>query len=84
MDFRGANLSGAIITPTNRDRLLADEFGLQQLPDEEIMPKFVGNCQFEGATMDLGLYELLKNSLGENASKALEGVVINERLLADK
>ncbi|AUC62288.1 hypothetical protein AA637_14550 [Cyanobacterium sp. HL-69] len=84
VDFRGANLSGAIITPTNRDRLLADEFGLQQLPDEEIMPKFVGNCQFEGATMDLGLYELLKNSLGENASKALEGVVINERLLADK
>jgi hypothetical protein len=27
--------------------------------------------------MDINLYELLKNSLGENANKALEKVIIN-------
>lgn len=77
VDFRGADLSGAILTPSNRDRLLADEFGLQQLPDEKIMPKFLGNCRFEGATMDRNLYDLLKTSLGENANKVLEGVIVN-------
>jgi hypothetical protein len=77
VDFRGADLSGAILTPSNRDRLLADEFGLQQLPDEEIMPKFLGNCRFEGATMDRNLYDLLKTSFGENANKMLEGVIVN-------
>ena len=77
VDFRGADFSGAILTPSNRDRLLADEFGVRQLPDEEIMPKFMGNCQFEGATMDRNLYELLKISLGEEAKNALEGVTVN-------
>lgn len=77
VDFRGANLSGAILTPSNRDRILADEFGIKQLSDEEIIPKFLGHCQFEGATMDRDLYELLKTSLGKSADKALEGVIIN-------
>lgn len=78
VDFRGADLSGAILTPNNRERLLADEFGVQQLPDEEIMPKFLGNCQFEGATMDRNLYNLLKISFGESANKALQGVIVND------
>lgn len=77
VDFRGADFSGAILYPNNRDRLLADEFGVQQLSDEEIIPKFIGNCQFEGAIMDQNLYDLLKISLGERANKALEGVTIN-------
>ncbi|MGI0482612.1 pentapeptide repeat-containing protein [Geminocystis sp. CENA526] len=77
VDFRGADFSGAIIVPSKRDRMLADEFGLRQLPDEEILPKFLGNCQFEGARIDRNLYELLKNSLGDNANKALEKVIIN-------
>ncbi|WP_197671853.1 pentapeptide repeat-containing protein [Geminocystis sp. NIES-3709] len=78
VDFRGADLSGAILTPSNRDRILADEFGLRQLPDEEIMPKFLGNCQFNGATMERNLYDLLKTILGESANNALEGVIVNE------
>ncbi|BAQ62608.1 hypothetical protein GM3708_3014 [Geminocystis sp. NIES-3708] len=77
VDFRGANFSGAILTPSNRDRFLADEFRIRQLPDEQITPKFLGNCQFEGATMDRNLYDLLKISLGENANNALEGVIVN-------
>ncbi|WP_373478518.1 pentapeptide repeat-containing protein [Geminocystis sp.] len=78
VDFRGADLSGAILTPSNQERLLAEEFGLLQLPDDQIMPKFLGKCQFEGATMDRSLYDLLKTSLGENAHKALERVIVNE------
>lgn len=77
VDFRGADFSGAILLPSSRDRLLADEFGLRQLPDEEIKPKFLGNCLFNGATMDRDLYDLLKTTLGENANKALEGVIVN-------
>jgi hypothetical protein len=77
VDFRGADLSGAILIPNNRDRILADEFGVQQLPDEKIMPKFLGNCRFEGATMERNLYDLLKTSLGESANKVLEGVIVN-------
>lgn len=78
VDFREADFSGAILTPSNGERLLAEEFGLQQLSDEEIKPQFLGNCQFEGATMNRNLYNLLKTSLGERANKALEGVIVND------
>lgn len=78
VDFRGADFSGAIITPSHRERLLAEEFGIQQLSDEEIKPQFLGNCQFEGARMDRNLYNLLKTSLGERAKKELEGVIVND------
>jgi hypothetical protein len=77
VDFRGADLTGAVIKPTDADRAVAVAYALQTLEDEKLLPIFTENCQFQGATMDRELYDYLCGILGENAPTLLRDVKVN-------
>jgi hypothetical protein len=73
-DFRGADLTGAVFIPTADDRNLAAEYEISTLPDDQLFPTFIGNCLFQGATMNRDLFEYLTQALGETA---LANVTVN-------
>lgn len=75
VDFRGADLSGAIILPTEKDRATALLYKFTPiLSDDELLPRFNGNCQFDGATMDRDLYNYLTKTV---EAKKLTNLKVN-------